>query len=210
MIKFLALQHNCKNVLAQTPKNVRLIAASKTRTLAEVRAAFQAGITHFGENYVQEGTQKAAQLPEATWHFIGKLQTNKANQAVEFFAVFHTVDTLKLLNKLDHAAAKLGKTPEIYIQVNIAHEAQKAGCSIAELPDLIKAAKHAKHLKLVGLMTLPPQNQDPAPYFKTLANLAANHGLKRLSMGTSGDWQHATAHGATDIRLGEAIFGQRK
>src|SRR5690606_35387396 len=105
------LQQNCAQLLAKLPAHVRLIAASKTRTIAEVRAAFQEGIRHFGENYVQEGAEKAQALPEATWHFIGKLQKNKVNHAIRAFSVFHTVDSETLLNKLHNAAEREGVTP---------------------------------------------------------------------------------------------------
>lgn len=203
------LQQNCAQLLAKLPAHVRLIAASKTRTIAEVRAAFQAGIHNFGENYVQEGAEKAQALPEATWHFIGKLQKNKVNHAIRAFSVFHTVDSATLLNKLNNAAEREGRTLEVYLQVNIAHEPQKGGCAPNDLPALLESAQQCKHLKLVGLMTLPPANQDPTPYFKELAQLAKQHNLPRLSMGMSGDWQQAVAHGATDIRLGSVLFGAR-
>lgn len=205
----LTVQQKCKTVLAQIPKNVRLIAASKTQPIATLKAAFAAGITHFGENYVQEGAVKAPQLPEATWHFIGKLQTNKTHQAVRFFDVFHTVDSLNLITKLDHAASNAHKTIEIFLQVNLSHEPQKAGCTETDLPTLIAAATAAKNLNLVGLMTLPPATEDPTPYFAKLAALAKTYGLPRLSVGMSGDWQVAIKHGATDIRLGTALFGGR-
>lgn len=209
MVEVSIIQQNCATVLAQISPNIRLVAASKTRSIAEVYAAFQAGITNFGENYVQEGVEKAHALPEATWHFIGKLQTNKVNQAIGVFQVFHTIESLKLLNKLNNAAARKDLTPEVFIQVNIAGEAQKAGCTIADLPNLINAARTAPNLKLVGLMTMPPANVDPSPYFAELQKLAKAHNLKRLSIGMSGDWKEALKHGATDIRLGSTLFGAR-
>lgn len=204
------LQTNCTKLLQSVPDTVRLIAASKTRTIAEVRTAYQAGVTHFGENYVQEGVDKALQLPEATWHFIGKLQRNKVNMALRGFTVFHTVDSLKLLNKISSSAEREKLHPQIYIQVNVADELQKAGCSIEDLSELVSCARDLPNIELVGLMTLPPADEDPTPYFKKLKSLANAHNLPRLSMGMSGDWQKAVTCGATDIRLGSTLFGPRK
>lgn len=203
------LHQNCTDTLNKLPKHVRLIAASKTRTIAEIQAAYQAGVHNFGENYVQEGVEKAQQLPEATWHFIGKLQRNKVNMALKGFTVFHTVDSLKLLDKINTSAARENLRPHIYIQVNVAGEDQKAGCSVADLPSLIEAAQHMTHIELVGLMTLPPADEDPTPYFQKLKALATAHNLPRLSMGMSGDWEKAIDCGATDIRLGTTLFGPR-
>lgn len=204
------LQTQCTNLLKTIPADVRLIAASKTRTIAEVRAAYQAGVTNFGENYVQEGVDKALQLPEATWHFIGKLQRNKVNMALKAFTVFHTVESLKLLNKISSSAERENLTPEVFIQVNVADESQKAGCSVDELDEIVSRANELPNIQLVGLMTLPPAHEDPTQYFNKLKALAEHYNLPRLSMGMSGDWQKAIACGATDIRLGTTIFGVRK
>ena len=203
------IAQNCTDILQKLPKQVRLIAASKTRTIAEVREAFQAGVTNFGENYVQEGIEKAQAMPEATWHFIGKLQRNKVNMALKGFTVFHTIDSVKLMNKLGTSAARDGLTVQVYIQVNVAGEEQKSGCEIADLESIIAETHQHESLELVGLMTLPPADEDPTPYFEKLKQLAAEHHLPRLSMGMSSDWGQAIQNGSTDIRLGTTLFGPR-
>ena len=203
------IAQNCTDILQKLPKQVRLIAASKTRTIAEVREAFQAGVTNFGENYVQEGIEKAQAMPEATWHFIGKLQRNKVNMALKGFTVFHTIDSVKLMNKLGTSAARDGLTVQVYIQVNVAGEEQKSGCEIADLESIIVETHQHESLELVGLMTLPPADEDPTPYFEKLKQLAAEHHLPRLSMGMSSDWGQAIQNGSTDIRLGTTLFGPR-
>lgn len=204
------IKTNCAELLKELPKHVRLIAASKTRTIEEVRSAFQAGVTNFGENYVQEGVIKAQNLPEATWHFIGHLQSNKVNQAILPFMVFHTVDRLSLLKKLQNAANNHNVSREIYIQVNLANEPQKGGCKLSDLSSLIEEARQCDNLQLVGLMTLPPASENPAPYFEQLCDLAKQYKLPRLSMGMSGDYTCAITHGSTDIRVGSQLFGARK
>ena len=202
------------DIMARLPSGGRLVASSKTRTAEEVEAAYEAGIKHFGENYVQEGGAKAEAVSSVTWHLIGPLQSNKVNKAMAVFDVFHTVDREKLLNKLDTAAAELGKTPEVFLQVNVGREPQKAGVMPEDLSALVSAAGGCKNLKLVGLMTIPPAGvnmsaPDPTVFFTQLRRMAEEFNLPRLSMGMSGDWQTALNHGATDIRLGTALFGER-
>lgn len=199
-----------RHLIQELPHNVRLIAASKTRTAEDVLAAREAGVKHFGENYVQEAAEKAGVVTGVTWHLIGPLQSNKVNKAMAVFDVFHTVDREKLLKKLNAAAGEAGKTPEIFLQVNIGREQQKAGVMPKHLITLAEKAKECEHLKLVGLMAIPPAGIDPAPSFAALRGMAEEFGLARLSMGMSGDWQKAIEHGATDIRLGTALFGPRK
>ena len=196
-------------IMASLPPAGRLVAASKTRSGDEVRAAQGVGIEHFGENYVQEAAGKAAAVSGVTWHLIGPLQSNKVNKAMGIFDVFHTVDREKLLNKLDKAAADAGKTPEVFLQVNIGREPQKGGVMPEDLSALVAAARASKNLRLVGLMAIPPAGVDPAPSFAALRGMAEEFNLPRLSMGMSGDWQTALTHGATDIRLGTALFGPR-
>lgn len=205
-----SITHNVSNLINHVPNDIRLIAASKTRSIIEIETAYKAGITHFGENYIQEAAQK---IPKAnqqiTWHLIGHIQSNKVNQAITLFDVFHTIDSVKLLQKLNNAAAKANKHPDIYLQVNIGKEAQKGGVLPEELAELVEMAKKCNNLSLVGLMAIPPAEQDPTPFFKELNKLAQQHNLPRLSMGMSTDWQQATSCGATDIRIGTSIFGQR-
>ena len=196
-------------IKASLPSNGRLVAASKTRTAAEVQAAYEAGIVDFGENYVQEAEAKAGYVPGVTWHLIGALQSNKVNKAMAVFDVFHTVDREKLLNKLDNAAAEFGKTPEVFLQVNVGREPQKAGVMPEDLTALVTAARGCKNLKLVGLMAIPTAEFDPTPSFAALRAMTEEFNLPRLSMGMSGDWQTALNNGATDIRLGTALFGSR-
>ena len=198
-----------EKVKKQAGGNVRIIAASKTRSGDEVLAAKKAGVVHFGENYVQEAEAKAAEVSGVVWHLIGPLQSNKVNKAMAVFDVFHTVDREKLLNKLNKAAADAGKTPEVFLQVNIGREPQKGGVMPEDLSALVAAARASKNLRLVGLMAIPPAGVDPAPSFAALRGMAEEFNLPRLSMGMSGDWQTALTHGATDIRLGTALFGPR-
>ena len=188
-----------------------LIAVSKKQPTTAIREAAAAGVKHFGENYVQEAAQKAAAgaYAGATLHLIGPLQSNKARQAVGLFDVIHTVDSAKLASKLDTAAAERGKTITVFIQVNVANEAQKSGIAPQELPALVTHIQTLSQLHLVGLMTVPPAGEDPVPHFKALAALAKEHHLPRLSMGMSSDWQQALACGATDLRIGTALFGPR-
>ena len=206
----MSIRDRCQNLISNIPTDVRIIAASKTKRLEDVREAYEAGISNFGENYVQEGLEKALALPQATWHFIGKLQRNKVNMALKGFTVFHTIDSAKLMNKLGSSASRENITVEVYIQVNIANEPQKAGCSINDLPLLLEEAQAHTSINVVGLMAIPPANEDPVPHFRKLSDLAKSYKLGRLSMGMSGDWEEAIKHGSTDIRLGTSIFGPRR
>ncbi len=202
---------NVSELIKDIPHNIRLIAASKTRSTLEIEEAYKAGIENFGENYIKEAAQKIPNTNRAiTWHLIGHFQSNKVNQAVGLFDVFHTIDSTKLTLKLDIAAQKANKTPDIYLQVNIGREPQKGGVLPEELPELIEIARKCNNLSLIGLMAIPPAKQDPTPYFKELKKLAEQHQLPRLSMGMSADWQQAVSCGATDIRVGTTIFGVRK
>mgnify|MGYP005846450547 CR=1 FL=1 len=202
-------KNTISTLIKSLPENVRLIAASKTRAAETVQAAKTLGIQHFGENYVQEAEQKAGGITDVTWHLIGALQTNKVSKALQIFDVFHTVDREKLLNKLNSAAMQAGKTPDVFLQVNIGREPQKAGIFPEDLPLLVGKAQACIALNLVGLMAIPPANTPPAPYFAEMQKLAKTYNLHRLSMGMSTDWQEALTYGATDIRLGTALFGAR-
>lgn len=201
----------CK-VARRSPDTVTLIAVSKTRTADEIASLLNAGHRIFGENRVQEAESKWPPLrqsfPDARVHLIGQLQSNKAEEAVELFDCIHSLDRISLLNALAKAMAKAAKPVPCFIQVNIGEEEQKGGCAIADLPDLIDAAK-AAGVEIVGLMCIPPADIEPAPFFALLAELAARHGLAQLSMGMSGDFGTAIQLGATHVRVGTALFGPR-
>lgn len=203
------LKETLLQVQKTLPAGVGLIAASKTRSVEDILAAKEVGIRHFGENYVQEAEAKAAAVSGVVWHLIGPLQSNKVSKAMTVFDVFHTVDREKLLNKLDKAAGKENKNPDIFLQVNIGREPQKGGVMPEGLAELVDKTRNCENLNLVGLMAIPPADIDPAPSFAALRGMAEKFNLQRLSMGMSGDWEQALKEGATDIRLGTALFGAR-
>ena len=191
---------------------VALIAISKTKSVDEIRPLLDAGQRLFGENRVQEAQAKWPELradyPDVRLHLVGQLQSNKAEDAVALFDAIHAVDRLSLVTALARAMDKTGKRPDCFLQVNIGEEAQKGGCAIADLPALLAEAR-AAGLPVVGLMAVPPADTEPAPYFALLAKLAKDHGLARLSMGMSGDYETAALLGATEVRIGTALFGAR-
>ena len=166
----------------------------------------------FGENRVQESQEKWPALrdeyPDIALNLVGQLQSNKAADAVALFDVIHSLDRPSLLTALAKAMDAAGKRIPCYIQVNIGAEEQKGGCPIADVPALIAAARDAD-IPLLGLMAVPPADVEPAPYFALLAKMAREEGLPRLSMGMSGDYETAIMLGATDIRVGTALFGDR-
>ena len=199
--------------LARRPANdVHLIAVSKTRSVEDIEPLILEGQMLFGENRVQEVASKWSALkerhPGVELHLIGQLQSNKAEEAVALFDVIHSVDRLSLITALGKAMEKLERAVPCFIQVNIGAEEQKGGCSVAELPDLLKAAREAE-IPVAGLMCIPPADVEAAPFFALLAELAARHDLTQLSMGMSDDFETAIMLGATHIRVGTALFGQR-
>jgi PLP dependent protein len=202
---------SCK-IAKRSIDDVALIAVSKTRNADEIRPLLDAGQQAFGENRVQEAATKWPELraayPDIELHLIGQLQSNKAEEAVALFDCIHSLDRLSLLSALSKAMAKAGKRVPCFIQVNIGEEEQKGGCAIAELPELLAAAKEGG-IEVIGLMCIPPADVEPAPYFALLAELAARHGLSQLSMGMSDDFPTAIQLGATHIRVGTALFGPR-
>jgi pyridoxal phosphate enzyme (YggS family) len=189
-----------------------LIAVSKTKTAEEIAPLIAAGQRDFGENRVQEAQSKwparGAATSDIRLHLVGQLQSNKADEAVALFDVIHSVDRPSLVAALAKAQDKAGKGSDCFIQVNIGDEDQKGGCAIADIPALLAKACNAG-LNIVGLMAVPPANREPAPYFALLAKLARDHGLEQLSMGMSGDFETAVKLGATHIRVGTALFGDR-
>ncbi|MBE0454571.1 MAG: YggS family pyridoxal phosphate-dependent enzyme [Roseovarius sp.] len=196
----------------RAPGSVTLIAVSKVQPEARVEAVLQQGHRVFGENRVQEAAGRwppfQARFEGVSLHLIGPLQTNKARQAVEMFDAIHSVDRPKLAQVLARLAQELGRCPELFIQVNTGEEAQKAGVAPGET-DALVAECRALDLPVVGLMCIPPVDEEPSLHFALLAKLAARNGLSGLSMGMSDDFERAIAQGATHVRVGSAIFGAR-
>ena len=194
------------------PGAVQLIAVSKVQPLARVEAVLDAGHRVFGENYVQEAAGKwpdlRARFGTVAVHMIGPLQTNKAKVAVELFDAIHTVDRPSLADKLARLAQDRGACPDLFVQVNTGAEPQKAGV-LPDGADAFVASCRAMGLPVLGLMCIPPEGEDSTPHFAALAGMAARNGLSGLSMGMSGDFEAAIAHGATHVRVGSAIFGAR-
>lgn len=195
----------------RAPTSVRLIAVSKGHPAASVEALMACGQMCFGENRVQEATTKFGamhQRNQLELHLIGPLQTNKARQAVELFDVIETLDRPELAQALHKAMAATGKRPRLLVQVNTGLEPQKTGVTPDGLAGLL-ALSHQLDLPVTGLMCIPPAGEDPAPHFRQLTSLASQHSLPELSMGMSGDFESAIACGATYIRVGTALFGER-
>lgn len=197
----------------RTPGDVNLIAVSKARRAAEITPLLEAGHRVFGENRVQEAADKWPEMKAAyhsvELHLIGQLQSNKASEAVALFDAIHSVDRLSLISALGRAMRDHGKQVPCFIQVNIGAEQQKGGCAVEELPEMLLAARDAG-VPVQGLMCLPPAEIEPAPFFALLAELAARHDLRDLSMGMSDDFATAIMLGATHIRVGTALFGERR
>ncbi|MFN2472376.1 MAG: YggS family pyridoxal phosphate-dependent enzyme [Sphingomicrobium sp.] len=189
--------------------DVRLIAISKTRSADEITSLIAAGQIEFGESRVQEAQAKWPALraahPGIRLHLIGRLQSNKAPEAVELFDTIHSLDRASLLDTLVSAADKVDRAPSVYVQVNIGEEEQKGGVAIAGLPALLDLLRRSP-LPLAGLMAIPPNGFEPGPYFALLAKLAQRHGVEGLSMGMSADYQTAVMLGATAVRVGSALF----
>ena len=210
-----AVQTNIAQAAAlagRKPDAVTLIAVSKTREAAEIEPLLRAGQRAFGENRVQEAQGKWPTLREAyqdlALHLVGQLQSNKADDAIALFDAIHSVDRSSLVTALARAMDRADRRPACFVQVNIGDEAQKGGCAIAGLPALLAEAR-AADLPVAGLMAVPPADTEAAPYFALLAKIARDHGLRGLSMGMSDDYEVATMLGATQVRVGTALFGAR-
>jgi PLP dependent protein len=204
------------------PDDVRLIAVSKTHPIEAVRAAFDAGQRDFGENKVQEALQKIAQAADMgiRWHLIGHLQSNKARKAAQAAGAIHAIDSIELLKKVDQAASEAGRTIDVLIQVDLALEDTKFGAPVGDVRSIVDAAAGCTAARLTGLMLLPPlvaNPEDARPWFAELRTLrdemvaagAPADRLRELSMGMSHDFEVAIAEGATMVRVGTAIFGER-
>ncbi|MDQ1558297.1 MAG: dependent protein [Pyrinomonadaceae bacterium] len=220
----------CARRAGRAPEDVTLIAVSKTHAAETVQSAFAAGVADFGENRVQEAEEKIETIGRAVkaggasaprWHLIGHLQSNKARRAVKLFDVIHTVDSAELIERLERACAEDGRAElPVLLQVDLAGEASKAGAGMDALPELIERVAACKHVRLAGLMTLPPFYEEAErvrPFFRRLRELrdewggrgAFGEGRGELSMGMSHDFELAIAEGATMVRVGTAIFGAR-
>jgi len=213
---------NAAGRAGRRPEDVRLIAVSKTHPIEAVRAAADAGQVDFGENKVQEALQKIAQSADTRlrWHLIGHLQSNKARKAAAAVGAIHAIDSVDLLKRVDQAAAEAGRTVDVFIQVDLALEETKYGAPEDAVPAIVKAAEDCTAARLKGLMLLPPladNPEDARPWFARLRALrdglveggAAVDRLHELSMGMSHDFEVAIAEGATMVRVGTAIFGER-
>ena len=196
----------------RAPGDVTLIAVSKVQPPARVEAVLAAGQRVFGENYVQEAAGKWPAWREAfagvDLHMIGPLQSNKLKLALDLFDAIHTLDRPSLVQKLARAVQARGAPPQLFVQVNTGAEPQKAGILPDDADGFIAECRRLD-LPLVGLMCIPPEDQDPVPHFRELRGIAARNGLRGLSMGMSADFERAIAEGATHIRVGSAIFGAR-
>ena len=213
--------HEAARRAGRDPALVRLVAVTKTVGLDRLKLAVAVGHTLFGENYVQEAKAKITSLgPGLSWHFIGHLQSNKARAAVELFDLIHSVDRLSLAQALEQAAARLGKVQDILLQVSLAGEETKSGAAPEHVQVLLREISAMPHLRVLGLMTMPPWLPDPEevrPYFRALRELRdklrtlnlVDGNLSELSMGMTGDFEVAVEEGATLVRVGTAIFGER-
>jgi pyridoxal phosphate enzyme (YggS family) len=197
------------NLAKRNPAEINLIAVSKNRRTAEIEPLIAAGQRHFGESRIQEALAKWPRLLERcagiVLHCIGRLQSNKAGEAVRLFDVIHSLDRGSLLAALLIEAEKQQRRPSVYVQVNIGEEDQKGGCPISEVGALV-AAVRSSPLPLAGLMAIPPLGVEPSPFFALLAEIARRHDVSGLSMGMSADYKAAVMLGATAVRVGTALF----
>lgn len=198
---------------SRSPSDVTLVAVSKTHGADRVRELLEVGHRVFGENRVQEAEGKFPELkaawPDLELHLIGPLQTNKARDAVALFDVIQSVDRDRLAAALVKEMEKLGRRPACYIQVNTGEEPQKAGILPKDVDAFVALCRDQYKLPVVGLMCIPPVDEEPALHFALLAKMAARNGLPKLSMGMSADYETAVRMGATHVRVGSALFGAR-
>jgi pyridoxal phosphate enzyme (YggS family) len=199
-------------VAGRKADEVTLVAVSKTHPAEAIEPLLEAGQRVFGENRVQEAQAKWPALrerwPDAELHLVGSLQSNKAADAVALFDCIHSLDRPSLVTALGKAMDKAGRQVPCFVQVDIGEEPQKGGCPIGELPTLLAQAREAQ-IPVIGLMCVPPNGIEPAPFFALLDKLARDHGLPGRSMGMSGDYETAIMLGATHVRVGTALFGER-
>jgi pyridoxal phosphate enzyme (YggS family) len=194
----------------RAPENVRLTAVSKQQPWSAIEPVLRAGQTVFGENRVQEAMARWGERRQGLeLRLIGPLQTNKVRDAVAFFDVIESLDREKLAERIAREVQALGRGPRLYLQINTGEEPQKAGLCPPEADGFLKLCREDYGLTIEGLMCIPPAHEPPGPHFALLAKIAGRNGLSRLSMGMSGDFEIAIGHGATDVRVGSAIFGAR-
>lgn len=208
----------------RNPEEIKLIAVTKTVTVHQIKEAFDAGLRTFGENRVQEARAKIEELstggtmPSVSWHLIGHLQKNKAKYAVQLFDLIHSLDSAGLAEELNSQAEKIGKVQEVLVEVKLSPEETKHGIAKTDLLPLLRMVQDMKHLRLKGLMTIPPFFEHPEearPFFRELRELRDEAGaavcrLPELSMGMSNDFEVAIEEGSTMVRIGTAIFGERR
>jgi len=205
--------------VGRNPEEISLVAVSKTVESARIKEAIEAGVSILGENYVQEAQKKIDEIGRTvSWHFIGHLQSNKAKYAVRLFDMIHSLDSIELAEELNRRAEKEGRTMNVMIEVNLSGETTKFGTEEARAFDIARRVLNLSYLSLVGLMTMPPYFDDPElsrPYYIRLRELKEKMikegiPLRELSMGMSNDFEIAIEEGATYVRVGTAIFGERK
>ena len=205
--------YNIKKIVNSLSKNTKIIAVSKNFSIEKINPLIKAGHKDFGENKVQEATLKwSSVLKENTdinLHLLGHLQSNKVSEAVNIFNYIHSLDSEKLANKFMQEQEKTKKKLKYFIQINVGEEKQKSGISIKESHDFINYCRNEAKLEILGLMCIPPLNEDPNSYFSKLRELMQSNGLLDLSMGMTHDYVDAIRHGATYIRIGTGIFGER-
>lgn len=199
-------------IARREPGEVTLVAVSKTHAAGAIEPLLAARQRHFGENRVQEAQAKWPALreryPDAKLHLVGQLQSNKAEDAVRLFDCLHSLDRPSLVTALAKTFDKVGRQIETFVQVDVGEEPQKGGCAVKDLPALLAQARDAA-IPVVGLMCVPPADIEPAPFFALLDKLARDNGLPGRSMGMSGDFETAIMLGATHVRVGSALFGER-
>jgi PLP dependent protein len=217
-IRLAAVEDRIRNALERCGRKrseITLVAVSKKFSAESIREAYRAGLRDFGENYVQEFAGKRPllqDLPDARFHLIGHLQSNKSRLACNLFQVVQTVGSPKLLQRLNAAAQEKKMRLDIMFEIKLGNEESKSGASPGEIPQLLAEAANCPHLNLRGLMTIPPWSEDPEtsrPYFQQLKQLARQYHLANLSMGMSADFEVAIEEGSTIIRVGTALFGPR-
>jgi pyridoxal phosphate enzyme (YggS family) len=205
--------YNIQKVVNSLSKNTKIIAVSKNFNIEKIDPLIQSGHKDFGENKVQEATLKWTNIlkknKDINLHLLGHLQSNKVSEAVNIFHYIHSLDSKKLANKFMQEEKKINKKLKYFIQVNVGEEQQKSGIHVKESFDFINLCKNELNLDILGLMCIPPINKDPGYYFSQLKELALSNKLLHLSMGMTHDYVEAIHHGATYIRIGTGIFGER-
>ncbi len=217
-VKYLFNRNGISNVLNELRKklnpNQNILAVSKLQPVIKIEKLYSQGQVDFGENYVQEALEKIEQLKDLKirWHLIGPLQKNKVKYLKNHFAFIHSVNSLEIARLISDKAEKINYIQKIFLQINISNESNKSGFSIEELSKVWAELCQMKHIKIIGLMTMPPLQNDPLenqPLFENLKKLADKYQLTELSMGTSHDYEVALKAGSTWIRLGTVLFGER-